>query len=239
MAADAQAPVIAIRDLVKDYRGLRPLRIRSLVLGKGERAVVVGFDAASAEALVSLITGASLPDQGQVAVFGRTTADISSSDEWLATLDRFGIVSDRVVLLDELTVAQNLAVPLTLEIDPLTAGLSERVANMAREVGLDRATLSSRAATVSPLDRARLRLARAIALEPQVLLLEHPSASLDSSDTQRFVEDVTRVSAARGLSVLALTADDALATLASDGPWRWVPASGEVGRAGRARWLRW
>jgi ABC-type uncharacterized transport system ATPase subunit len=87
MAADAQAPVIAIRDLVKDYRGLRPLRIRSLVLGKGERAVVVGFDAASAEALVSLITGASLPGRspssgGRPPTSRRAT---SGSPPWIAS----------------------------------------------------------------------------------------------------------------------------------------------------------
>ena len=50
-------------------------------------------------------------------MFGRSTLEIADSADWLATLDRFGIVSDRAALLDALSVVQNLAMPFTLEID--------------------------------------------------------------------------------------------------------------------------
>ena len=70
---------------------------------------VSGFDAGAAEVLVNLVTGASLPDEGEVRVLGQLTADIAGGDEWLASLDRFGIVSPRGVLLEGATIEQNLA----------------------------------------------------------------------------------------------------------------------------------
>ena len=102
----------------KEYGGLRPLRIAALRVDAGDRVAILGFDQPSAEVFVNLATGATLPDAGDVSVFGRPTRAIDDSSDWLATVDRFGIVSERAVLLDGLTVVQNLAMPFTLEIEP-------------------------------------------------------------------------------------------------------------------------
>ena len=69
--------------------------------------------------LVNLVTGASVADRGVVRVLGRNNADIADGDDWLASLDRFGIVSPRAVLLEGATLEQNLAMPFTLQIDPV------------------------------------------------------------------------------------------------------------------------
>jgi ABC-type molybdate transport system ATPase subunit len=113
------APVLEIRDLSKSYGGLRPLRIRTWPSAWVSAWPIRGIDASAAELLVNLVTGATLADHGQVRIEGRSTADIADGDEWLASLDRFGIVSSRAVLLEGATVAQNLAMPFTLEIDPV------------------------------------------------------------------------------------------------------------------------
>ena len=63
---------------------------------------------------------------------------IADGDEWLASLDRFGIVSPRAVLLDAATLLQNLAMPFTLEIDPIPAGVADRAAALGREAGIRR-----------------------------------------------------------------------------------------------------
>ncbi len=91
-------------------------------MARGERVALAGIDAGGAEVMLNLVTGASLPDEGEVRVFGRRTADVSDGDEWLASLDCFGIVSERAVLLEGATLTQNLALPFTLEIDPVPAG---------------------------------------------------------------------------------------------------------------------
>ena len=79
--------VLEIEGLRKNYAGLRPLRLKRLSIAAAERVAVEGFDAAAAEVLVNLVTGATLPDEGVVRTFGRSTADIANGDEWLASLD--------------------------------------------------------------------------------------------------------------------------------------------------------
>src|SRR5206468_8505523 len=121
---------------------------------------------------VNLVTGATLPDAGTVSLFGRPTTAISDSADWLAVVDRFGIVSPRAVLLDALTVIQNLAMPFTLEIDPPADDIRDRAVALAAEVGLAEAAWSRPVGDLDAAARARIQLARALALDPAVLLLE-------------------------------------------------------------------
>jgi len=104
-------PVLELSAVVKDYRGLRPLRIDHLAIDPGEQLAVLGIDRPSAEILINLITGTTLPDRGDIRVFGRSTAAIQDSTEWMAFVDRFGLVTERAVLLDAMSVVQNLADP--------------------------------------------------------------------------------------------------------------------------------
>jgi ABC-type sugar transport system ATPase subunit len=95
--------LIELAGVTKDYRSLRPLRVQHLSLHEGESIALLGFDAAMAEVLVNLITGAQLPDEGEVRVFGRPTTSITAVDDWVTELDRFGLISTRAVLVDQFT----------------------------------------------------------------------------------------------------------------------------------------
>ena len=92
--------IIEMTAVRKNYGGLRPLRIQALAVAAGERVAIAGIDAVGAELVVNLVTGASLPDEGEVRVFGARTQDLADGDEWLSSLDRFGIVTDRAVILE-------------------------------------------------------------------------------------------------------------------------------------------
>jgi ABC-type lipoprotein export system ATPase subunit len=143
----------------------------------GERGSLSGLDAGAAEVLVNLVTGASLPDEGQVAVLDRSTASISDGDAWHEWLDRFGIVSPRAVLLDGATLLQNLAMPITLDIDPVQPDVAARVAQLASEADIDEASLERPIAALDAAVRMRAHLVRAVALDPSLLILEHPTAA--------------------------------------------------------------
>src|SRR5215471_5757565 len=129
----AAAPVLQVSGVRKQYNALRPLRINDLTIDAGDRVALSGLDAGAAEVLVNLVTGASVPDEGEVRVGGRSTAAIADGDEWLASLDRFGIVSPRAVLLDAVTLLQNLAMPLTLQIDPVPPEAAAAASAAARD----------------------------------------------------------------------------------------------------------
>ena len=80
----------------KDYRGLRPLRIAELRVAAGDHVAILGFDQVSAEVFVNLATGATLPDAGEVSVFGRPTKAINdSTDCWPPSIDSGSSASGR------------------------------------------------------------------------------------------------------------------------------------------------
>ena len=221
-------PVLTLSGVRKQYRGLRPLRLQALTIGPGERVALSGFDAAAAEVMVNLVTGASVPDEGTVTVGGRSTHSISDGDEWLASLDRFGIVSPRAVLLDAATLLQNLAMPLTLQIDPMPPETGQQARALAAEVGLDDAILERPIAGLDAAARARAHLARAIALGPSLLLLEHPTVGFTAGQSQPFGETVARVSASRRLATLIISEDAEFSAAAADRRLTLHAASGEL-----------
>ena len=203
--------VLEMSGVSKDYRALRPLRIQRLTVGTAETIAVVGLDLAAAEVFVNLITGATLPDAGTICLFGRPTSAIRDSAEWLAVVDRVGIVSARAVLLERLSITQNLAMPFTLDIEPPAEEVRLRAEALAAEVGLSPAMWPKAVADGDASAHARVRLARALALGPALLLLEHASAALSRDEVDRFGRDVRSIGDRRGIAIVAATADDRFA----------------------------
>jgi len=201
------APVLELTGVIKTYGALRPLRVAQFVLSPGEHVAMLGLDEPAAEMFTNLVTGASLPDAGLVRVFGRTTADITETDDWLTLLDRFGIVTERAALIDPMTVIQNIAVPFSLELDPPPADIAAKAAALAIEAGLLASVLEQRVGELDPASRMRVRLGRALAFNPGLLLLEHPSATLPRADVIRFACDVRDLAARRGIPTLTITGD--------------------------------
>jgi ABC-type transporter Mla maintaining outer membrane lipid asymmetry ATPase subunit MlaF len=221
-------PVLRIVSLQKHYHGLRPLRIRDLRIASGERVAISGLDAGASEVLVNLVTGASLPDEGDVFVLEENTRAIADGDAWLASLDRFGIVSPRAVLLDSATLLQNLAIPFTLQIDPVPSDIAARAARLAADSGIPETALPQPIAALAPDLRARAHLARAVALGPALLVLEHPAAGLDRAASRALAADVARVTAARDLATLVISEDREFNRVAAERRYTLRGATGEL-----------
>jgi ABC-type lipoprotein export system ATPase subunit len=210
-APRARVPLIDIRNLEKAVAA-EPLRLARLTVDVRDCVVLSGLDAQGAEMLMHLITGAAVPDAGDVRIDGRSTRDVATDTEWLRSLDRFGLVTNRAVLLEAMSVAANLALPLTLAIEPLAPAIRARVAALGREVGLAPDRLDAKASALSPAERLRVHLARALASEPALLLLEQPTAPLRAGEEGRAFGVLLRgVAGARGLGWLAVSEDPAFA----------------------------
>src|SRR5687768_16175368 len=98
---DVTEPLLSVRALVKNYQALRPLRIASLTISPGEIVSITGLDAPAAEMLVGLVTGAVVPDSGEVRLFGQSTTEVADSEALLAMLDGIGILTERAVLIGQ------------------------------------------------------------------------------------------------------------------------------------------
>jgi predicted ABC-type transport system involved in lysophospholipase L1 biosynthesis ATPase subunit len=225
---DASAPAIRVRDVQKDYRALRPLRVRDLDLREGESIALLGFDHGAAEVFVNLLTAATVPDVGCIEIFGRPTVDIQDADTWLSSLDCFGIVSERQVVIDNMTVEENLTMPLTMALHDVDSVVRAKVAALAEEVGLASDQLRQPVTALGAGGRLRVRLGRALAPDPRILLSEHPNASLEADDLPLFAAEYARLVARRGLTSIVLTADHAFAAAAAQRILTLQPATGEL-----------
>lgn len=230
--------VLEIDRLRKHGGTLRQVRIAQFRLEPGERVAIVGPDAQAAEILVNLVTGATLPDQGEIRVFGRATAAITDADDWLATLDRFGMVSSRAVLLDGLSLAQNIAMAFSLSIDPIADGVMAAVRRLSVEVGVSADDLDTRLADLPVATKTRCHLARALAANPAVLMLEHANALLSPGEHPGFAKTISRVVRRRRMAVFALTTDERFARAVAGRVLKLDRASGVLlDVSGWRRWL--
>ena len=236
-------PVLELSGVSKDYHALRPLRLQHLSIEPGGHVAILGVDEHAAEMLINLVTGAVLPDQGEVRVHGRATSDVTDSTDWLAVVDRFGIVSERAVLLHALSVLQNLAIPFSLDIDPLADDLRDRAIALARETGLNGDDWERRVGELGSAARLRVRLGRALALDPAIVVLEHPSAALARAEVVAMGLEIRGILERRRLSdgpptaSLTLTADLDFAQAVATRVLSLDPASGRLTEKGRRRWF--
>lgn len=220
--------LVTIEGLTKNYQALRPLRIASLSLKRAGMVSLMGLDALAAEMFVGLITGAMLPDEGDIHLFGKSTRDVTDTEAWLEMLDDVGIVTERAVLIAQFSVLQNIAIPFTLQVDPIADDMRPQVERLALEMGLAREALDRPVAQAAPEVVARVRLARALALDPIVLVLEHPTASIPPAEVKSFAAEIVRVARARQLSVLAITADHTFANALGGQVLTHEPATGAL-----------
>ncbi len=229
-------PLFAFHGVSKAYGGAWPLKINRFELRAGSRIILAGIDPLGAEMFMHVLTGAALPEEGRVEVFGTPTSAITTDTAWLESLDRFGLVSNRAVLLDQSSVAQNLALPITLSIDPMDPAVRAEVERLAAETGVSASRLDIPAGSMTPIERMRVHLARALASSPQVLLLEHPTVTL-GGESAAFGATLKQLTERRNLTWLAISDDEAFQR-ASGGEVMHVSMSTGAVRSKRG-WRRW
>jgi predicted ABC-type transport system involved in lysophospholipase L1 biosynthesis ATPase subunit len=220
--------LLEIRGLVKEHGALRPLRIRDLSLSPSDVMTISGIDAVAAEVFVHLVTGATLPEEGSVTLFGQDTRAIADSDAWLKSLDGIGMITARGIVIEAFSVMQNIAMSYTLDVDPIDPRVVPQAGALAREVGIATELFDLPAGKAAPEVQMRVHMARALALGPKLLIGEHPSSALPREAVAAFGSDLVRVAKARGLALVVITADDALAKAIGGQRLELVPATGEL-----------
>lgn len=169
--------VIKIVDLMKQFGGRKVLDGINLEVYKGETIVVMGGSGCGKSTLLRHIIGGIRPDSGRIYLFGKdiTTAKENELDE---IRKKFGMLFQSAALFDSLTVEENVSLPLR-EHTKLDEHIIKIVVKMKLElVGL-RGFGHLYPAQISGGMKKRVGLARAIALDPEVIFYDEPTAGLD------------------------------------------------------------
>ncbi|AGZ32972.1 ABC transporter ATP-binding protein [Pseudomonas sp. SWI6] len=184
-----------------------------LDLNRGEILAVVGGSGSGKSVLLRSIIGLRRPNEGQVKVFGQDLASLNESQRSQVER-RFGVLFQKGALFSSLTVTENVALPLIEH-----AGLSRADAEHLAGVKLALAGLPISAADKYPSSLSggmikRAALARALALDPDILFLDEPTAGLDPIGAAAFDQLILTLRDALGLSVFLITHDlDTLYTI--------------------------
>ena len=186
-------PVIRVRDLVKRFDDRAVLDGVNLDVYPGEMMVIMGGSGCGKSTLLRNMIGSMQPEEGYVEIFGQRISDLP--DEQLDPIRRrFGILFQSGALFNSMTVGENVALPLREHTDLDAETIDIMVKIKLEQVGLREAE-GLMPAEISGGMKKRAGLARAVALDPEILFYDEPSAGLDpvtSAEIDYLMMDLAR-----------------------------------------------
>jgi phospholipid/cholesterol/gamma-HCH transport system ATP-binding protein len=199
-------PPIEVIDLVSAFGDRKIHDGLSLTVNAGEVLGVVGGSGAGKSVLLNSIIGLKRPDGGQIKVFG-VDINRSSANQMEAVEQRWGVLFQAGALFSNLTVRENVAAPF-FEHTTLSKAQIYELADL--KIGLT--GLPPHAGDLKPAElsggmRKRAALARALALDPDLLFLDEPTSGLDPISAGAFDELIADLSESLGLTVFMITHD--------------------------------
>ena len=205
--ADAAEPAVLQIEAVDVRFGRQDvLRDISLDLAAGETLVILGESGCGKTVLLKTMIGLIRPTAGDVRFEGRSLPRMG--DRELAHLrTKYGFVFQGAALFDSLTIADNVAFPLREHTRIPEAEVQRIVASLVDEVGLPRSVLRKKPVELSGGMRKRAGLARALALDPQVVLYDEPTTGLDPIMSDVINELILRVRARPRVTSVVVTHD--------------------------------
>jgi phospholipid/cholesterol/gamma-HCH transport system ATP-binding protein len=170
-------PPIRVVDLVKRFGDLTVLNGVNLNIRRGETMVIMGGSGCGKSTLLRHMIGSLFPSEGRVELLGRDLNDLDDKDLNALRL-RFGILFQSGALFNSMTVGENVALPLREHTDLDEDTIEIMVMIKLEQVGL-REAAERMPSEISGGMKKRAGLARAIALDPEILFYDEPSAGLD------------------------------------------------------------
>jgi phospholipid/cholesterol/gamma-HCH transport system ATP-binding protein len=199
-------PVVAVKQLRKTFGGRAVLNGISLSVNRGETLAVLGRSGTGKSVLLRLIIGLETPDSGSVCINGRDIAGLAL-DPMSEVRKKMGFLFQHAALYDSLTVAENVAFPLAHHQRNMSRSeRRDRVKQLLAEVGME-GNLEKMPSDLSGGMQKRVGLARALALKPEILLLDEPTAGLDPISSGEIDDLILKLQRERQMASIVVTHD--------------------------------
>lgn len=205
-----ETPLLSLRGVSKTYAGPRARRVLRnvhLALGPGEYIAVSGESGVGKSTLLNLIAGLDRPDSGEISFKGRDLGALDDASRTELRRAHMGFVFQAFHLLPHLTVAQNIALPLTLNRINSDAAAA-RVRVLLESLALGDAA-NAYPAELSGGEMQRVAIARALAHRPALVLADEPTGNLDARGTED-VAEILRDIHRQGTAVVVATHETGL-----------------------------
>jgi phospholipid/cholesterol/gamma-HCH transport system ATP-binding protein len=199
----------------KSFDGQHVLRGVSLTVETGKTVVIVGASGSGKTVLVSMFVGLNAPDSGKILVFGEDVTRFSTEADWNQLRMKIGFVFQGAALYDSLTVGENVAFPLRHHTDLHVDEIDDRVMTKLQLVGLEGA-VDKLPSELSGGMRKRAGLARALALDPDLVIYDEPTAGLDPFRAESISRHIRELQTKLGNTAVVVTHDMACAFTVGD-----------------------
>ena len=214
MKSSTKNAPIQIESLHKAFGPQTVLDKIDLTVASGEVVALMGRSGTGKSVLLKLIVGLQAPDSGSIRIFDQDINRLSAAD-LQETRKRIGFLFQQAALYDSLTVHENVAFPLKRHRQLPTSEAEDRVQELLKTVGMAEHA-NKLPSEISGGMQKRVGLARALALEPDLLLFDEPTAGLDPITSKEIDDLVLQLNAKRKVTSLVVTHDVHSAKAVSD-----------------------
>lgn len=219
--AGGEGPALRVEHLAKDFGGTPVLNDLTLQVRSGEVVALMGRSGSGKSTLIHLLAGLDSPTRGSITIRGVDMAHLDPNERAAFRLAHVGIVFQHFNLLPDLTVLENVALPLKLAGRP-RAKRSDRARELLKMFGLTEHE-SRFPDRLSGGELQRVAVARALSQNPEVLLADEPTASLDEENAAAV--GVALRTAARAGAAVVVACHDAVLSERADRKFQLVRGS--------------